>query len=147
MTCLTNHLPFSSVSSVYFIFFHQIISCVSLVIYIYVIYFLNCFFFAFYSLLNFLLFFFSFLAPFIFFFYLCCTFRLLSIYIRRCLFKTVLSRERFSQYCCFIHLWRFRIKIAFRNTRCSASYLPGNSACYLLIPSTDFPQSVTSAST
>jgi hypothetical protein len=41
----------------YSIFFHQIISCVSLVIYIYVISFLYRLFFALYSLLNFLLYF------------------------------------------------------------------------------------------
>jgi hypothetical protein len=137
-------LPFSAVSSVHFIFFHQILSCVSSVTYISFLYLLI---FALYSLLNFLLYFVF--SPAVYIFLLTLLHFLFNVLLLTpcCLFKTVLSRARFSQYCCFILLWRFRIQIAFPKTRCPASYLPCNSSCYLLITSTDFPQSVTSVST
>jgi len=104
------------------------------------------FYFSF-SLLNFLLYFVF--SPAVYIFLLTLLHFLFNVLLLTpcCLFKTVLSRARFSQYCCFILLWRLRIQIAFPKTRCPASYLPGNSSCYLLIRSTDFPHSVTSMST
>jgi hypothetical protein len=147
VTCLTSHFPFSSVSSVHFISLHQLISCVSQP-FIFMWFLFYTFYFSRFILFSVSCFIWSFLSPFIFFFYLCCAFCLFSFYRRRCLFKTVLSRARLIQYCCFIPLWRFRIQISFPKTRCPANYLPGNSSCNLLVQLTDFfPQSFTSAST